>query len=319
MKFLVILISLALNHFWLRDHGRFEEPWFARFRANTETAARRMVRAEAVWWLGPALLYALSLLALGLLLRMAEDRAFGLFTMLLHVVLVAVAFDRTLPGKLARDFLEIWPGANEPESKLAEPPEDMQPAVAFLRREFRAARDREFARQEDIAAFFSKHLVYRSLHRTFALFFWYLVAGPYGVLACYLTYQLRDGGGEAAHPAHPKTAQTAETIVQLLEWIPLRLLALSFSLAGNFVHCFNQLKQSFQQFDLKSDNAALLYSFAGLALFDGAAGEASGKATTAAGAAEQIREIESLQALLERCQLLWLSLLALFTIFGPAF
>ena len=306
MKFLVILICLALNRFWLRDYDRFDDRWFFRFRENMEAAAQRMVRNAAAWQPALALIYAFPLLFLGLLLQLAGGQAFGLPAMLIHILIVLIAFDRTQPGKLARDFLDIWSGGDE------------ESALAFLRREFRGARKQEFANEEEVAYFFRKHLVYRSFEKMFVQFFWYLAAGPYGVLASYITYQLRDSGDEQTHPG---AVETVETIVRLLEWIPLRLVALSFSLAGNFEHCFGQLRKSFWEFGSKVDNAGLLYSFAGFALFGGVVrDEADAEDEDEAGGRNyQVREVESLQALLERCQLLWLGLLALVTIFGPIF
>ena len=307
MKFLVILVCLALNYFWLRHHDRFDDAWFFRFRENMDTAAQRVVRNAAVWWPALALTYGLPLLFLILLLQLAETRALGLPTMLIHILIVLLAFDRIQPRKLAREFLELWSNG------------DREAMLEFLRGRFPKARGQEFANEEEIAYFFRKRLIYRSFEKMFVQFFWYLATGPLGVLAVYITYQLRDSRDEQTHP---KSVETVEIVIQLIEWIPLRLVALTFSLAGNFVHCFNQLKKSFWEFNRKEDNAGLLYSFAGFALFGDIAydaAEAKGSGADTGGRNYQAAEIESLQALLERCQLLWLSGLALFTIFTPIF
>ncbi len=306
MKFLVILICLALNYFWLRDHDRFDDRWFFRFRENIESAARRLAGNAAPWQPALALIYALPLLLLFLVLELAADRGFGLLTMLVHVLVLLAAFDRTQPGKLAREFLATWGEG------------DREAALEFLRTRFHSAREQEFADNEEVARFFRKRLVYRSFERMFVQFFWYLATGPFGVLVSYVSYQLRD-----SHDAetHPRVVETVHMIVHLLEWIPLRLVALSFSLAGNFEHCFAQLRKSFWEFGREVDNAGLLYRFAGCALFGGIPRE-EGEAEEPdqdQGKTRQARAIESLQALLERCQLLWLGLLALFTILGPAF
>ncbi len=307
MKFLVILICLALNYFWLRDYDRFDDRWFFRFRENIESATRRLAGNAAVWQSALALIYALPLLVLFLVLELAAGHGIGLLTMLVHILVLLVAFDRTQPGKLAREFLAIWSEG------------DREAAAGFLRTNFHSAREQEFASNEEVAWFFRERLVYRSFERMFVQFFWYLAAGPFGVLVSYVSYQLRD-----SHDAqsHPRAVETVHMIVHLLEWIPLRLVALSFSLAGNFVHCFAQLRKSFWEFGREVDNAGLLYSFAGFALFGGIPRDESETGTGAvgqdAGQSHQAREIESLQALLERCQLLWLGLLALFTILGPA-
>ncbi len=306
MKFLVILICLALNYFWLRDYDRFDDRWFFRFRENIESAARNLTGNTAVWQPALALIYALPLLVLFLVLELAAGRGFGLLTMLVHVLVLLVAFDRTQPGKLAREFLAVWSEG------------DREAAVEFLRANFHGAREHEFASNEEVARFFRKRLAYRSFERMFVQFFWYLAAGPFGVIVSYVSYQLRDSHDTEAHP---RVVETVHMIVHLLEWIPLRLVALSFSLAGNFVHCFAQLRKSFWEFGREVDNAGLLYGFAGFALFGGIPREESETEEPGQdeGESRQAREIESLQALLERCQLLWLGLLALFTILGPAF
>ena len=308
MKFLVILICLTLNYFWLRHHERFDDRWFLRFRRNMEAAARRIAGNAAAWWPSLALIYAIPLLSLALPLWLVRDQAFGLPTMLVHILVVLLAFDRIQMRKLSREFLALWSEG------------DREATLDFLRRRFPKARGREFANDGEIAYFFRKRLIYRSFEKMFVQFFWYMAAGPYGVLASYVTYQLRDSGDEHTHP---KLTGTIEFIIHALEWIPLRLVALTFSLAGNFVHCFNQLKQSFWEFDRAVDNDSLLYSFAGFALFGGIARETADgeerEGTAAGGGNHQAWEIESLQALLERCQILWLGILALFTIFGPVF
>ena len=308
MKFLVILICLMVNYFWLRHHERFDDGWFLRFRGSIEAAAQRVVNNTAFWWPALALIYAIPLLLLALLLWLVRDQAFGLPTMLVHILVVLLAFDRIQMRKLSREFLALWSE------------DDREAMLAFLRHRFPKARGQEFANEEEIAYFFRKRLVYRSFEKMFVQFFWYMAAGAYGVLASYVTYQLRDSGDEHTHP---KLTGTINLIIHVLEWIPLRLVALTFSLAGNFVHCFNQLKRSFWEFGRTVDNAGLLYSFAGFALFGGIAQEHADDEergeTGGGGRNYQAWEIESLQALLERCQILWLGILAVFTIFGPVF
>ena len=54
-------------------------------------------------------------------------------------------------------------------------------------------------------------------------------------------------------------------MIFILEWIPVRLLALTFCLVGNFVLCFDQLKPRFLDFTQRS-NSADLYVYASCAL-----------------------------------------------------
>ncbi len=305
MKFLVILICLALNHFWLKDHDRFDDRWFFGFRQRVEALAQRVTRNAALWQPALAMIYVVPVALLLLVLELASGRMFGLLTMLVHVAVVLVAFDRSQPGRLAKRFLELRAAG------------DSEAIHAFLRKEFRGTREQRFDSDDELAWFFGKHLVHRSFERMFVFFFCYVATGPLGVLVAYLTYQLRDSHGEATHRA---AVTIIDDAIRLIEWIPLRLVALSFSLAGNFVQCFNQLKKSFWEFGREVDHAGLLYGFASFALFGGLPrGDTAADSGTAesSGRDHQQYQIESLQALLERCQLLWLSALALLTIFSP--
>jgi len=142
------------------------------------------------------------------------------------------------------------------------------------------------------------------------MFFWYMSTGALGVLVSYISYQLRDSHREEQLQ---KQVEFIKLVVQVLEWIPLRLLALTFSLAGNFVQCFENVRNSFWHFGIETDNAALLYSYAGCA--------ASGMVVASAATEEEdaqleAREIQVNLGLLERSQAIWLSVLALITIVG---
>jgi len=113
-------------------------------------------------------------------------------------------------------------------------------------------------------------------------------------------------------------------MIFMLEWIPVRLLALTFSLVGNFVLCFDQLKPRFLDFTQRPHSADL-YEYASCALSDrsGTGAFAGGPLTSqfdltdeAGERLAQTEEVEALQALLERSQAIWLVGLALFTLLG---
>jgi len=256
------------------------------------------------WLAAFAIIYGVSLLSLAIILFITEDSVFGLVTMVVHILVLLVAFDRTQPGQLAKDFLEK--GKNS----------DMASSLEFLQKEFKASslpgEDDRYA----IGKYFSKQLSYRSFEKMFVMFFWYMCTGALGILFSYITYQLRD-----SHPEQPQQRQVdlISFLIQLLEWVPLRLLALTFSLAGNFVQCFENVRESFWEFNKETNNADLLYGYAGCAisgmvlntLTDDDKGQEAGGVPD-----RESAEIQAILGLLERSQAIWLSVLALITIVG---
>ena len=309
MKFLVILIALVVNYLWLKDFDRFDDGWFFRFRRRVEGFAHKLGKDFPLrWFAGLLLVYALPLAVLWLLLSLLDGRMLGLPMMLLHILVLLIALDRTQPGQLARDFLSYWYRG------------DVEECARWVEHELAVPADISLTDEDSISRFFSKQLVYRCFERMFVMFFWYLLTGPLGVLFSYISYQLRDSHRE---DQELDEVDFINLIISLLEWIPLRLLALTFSLAGNFVQCFERVQQSFWSFNREDEAADILYGYASCALSGLVSGDAATEAESGEPEPVEVRrrrrtamEIEALQALLERSQAIWLALLALVTIFA---
>ena len=304
MSFLVILICLTTNYLWLKDFDRFDDGWFFRFRCRVESFMGTTAENSSFGWVvGASLIYAIPMLILFSAVLLANGRGFGIPTMVLHILVLLVAFDRTQPGKLAADFLAKWNDA------------DFEGAKLYLEEEWPGPELSAVDGRMGLLDYFCKQLIYRSFEKMFVMFFWYIIAGPYGVLFSYVSYQLRDSHDEKQAAGLVKTISM---FVWGLEWVPMRLLATTFSLAGNFVQCFESVKESFWSFALDSDNAALLYASSGCAMAGvaddeyGSIGEGSDSADIARGATR----VGALLALLERSQAIWLAVLALITVFG---
>lgn len=322
MSFLVILICLTTNYLWLKDFDRFDDGWFFRFRCRVEstmsaTGEKQTPGQESVVtedaankpgfsWVGSALLiYAIPMLVLAVALYFASGTGFGIPTMLLHILVLLIAFDRTQPGKLAADFLAKWNA------------DDVEGAQLYLQEELAKPELNEVDGQAALLDYFCRQLIYRCFEKMFVMFFWYMITGPLGVLFSYVSYQLRDSHDENQPLGLVKTVAT---FVWVLEWAPMRLLAITFSLAGDFVQCFEAVKESFWSFSLDSDNAALLYASSGCAMsgFTGNEDDAglTGESENASEIARGASRVEALLALLERSQAIWLAVLALITVFG---
>lgn len=303
MSFLVILISLTINYLWLKDFDRFDDGWFFRFRIRIEALCDRLRTVRLRWIAALLLTYGIPLLVLLLLMLFLQGRLYDLPVMALHILVLLIAFDRTQPGHLAKEFLSRWNEGDEEACAL------------YLQQELDIPEEETPTDCDSLSEFFSQQFVYLFFERMFVMFFWYMLTGPLGVLVAYISYQLRDSYRD--EQASDKV-NVVSLLVNILEWFPVRLVALTFSLAGNFVRCFESLSQSFWTFDRNAQTASLLYGYARCALTGliSAPEEADGEGGDSSARQQKAREIAALVSLLERSQAIWLVVLALLTIFA---
>lgn len=318
MKFLVILICLIINYLWLKDFDRFDDSWFFRFRCQMADLSTRISRKPfARWVLGAGFTYLLPLFALGTVLYLVAGQFYDLPTMGVHILVLLVAFDRIQPGKLAREFLEKWKAG------------DIEACSLYLKQELAMPEALKIDDEESLSEYFSKQLVYRSFEKMFVMFFWYIISGPIGILICYISYQLRDlkiepAGGkktdEREYEQQEEEIKFISKVIWLLEWAPMRLLAITFSLTGNFVRCFENLKKSFWSADVEASSADLLYGYANCALSGMVEPEPpaveNGEKSKIRERLQKVARIQALLALLERSQAVWLIMLAIFTVYA---
>lgn len=310
MKFLVILICVTANYFWKQDLDRIDDSWFFALRHRLVAFVDRSLAASADGWLVLFVLtFLVPLLVLGLVLVVADGVLYGLITMVVHVFILLMAFDRTHPGLLAQEYLEHWRAG------------DTQAGFRFLARELAFERSGEAETLAQMHRVFGRLYVYRCFEKMFVMFFWYLLAGPLGVLLAYIAYQLRDAGAVIADAREPGAVAA---VVAVLEWAPLRLLGLTLCLVGNFERCFSRLRQTGLQNDGNTDLAVYELALAALELAADGASDASQlePGSDMGGAAgERYRsraagEVEALRGLMERSQVLWLIGIALITVFA---
>lgn len=74
---------------------------------------------------------------------------------------------------------------------------------------------------------------YQGFERLFAVLFWFVLLGPGGALLYRLSFLYAQAHGE----------RVARRWLWALEWLPVRLLGVSFAVTGNFVGCVNRWKR----------------------------------------------------------------------------
>ena len=212
------------------------------------------------------------------------------------VVLVIIFSDVSLPRALER-FALMWQRQYAPENEegsehqstlIADDQHDWVTDEVTLDTELHQART---------------FLLRESLHELFSPLFWFLLAGPVAALGYYL---LRLMVGHAREEAR----QVALSWLHIADWIPTRLLAMSFALAGNFTATWAVIREQL----LKSDAN-------GHELIDVAAQAAEPEGLDDDIESPHLNLVTSLtrvQALIQRSLIVWMVFLALKTLW-PGF
>lgn len=144
-------------------------------------------------------------------------------------------------------------------------------------------------------------LLRESLHELFSPLFWFLLATPVAALGYYILRL-------AAYEGSEDTRRLAGSWLVLADWIPTRLLALSFALAGNFTATWEVIRERL----LKPDAA-------GHELIDEAAAAAEPIDLSGASPADALNDaLTGMQALLQRALIVWMVMLALHTLWPGA-
>lgn len=310
MTFLVILAALVINHFWDRDRVLPGDDWYRGLTAWLYARVPSFGGGATTFLVLALLLPALALL---FLLGLVKGALLGLVTFCLHAALLLCLFDPRNVRGWAAEYLRLWR-------------ERDYEAAYLLLQEWHSTVQLDSA--EDIDALHresSRYLVGNSLQRLFAVLFWYLVAGPVGALLYYCLTRLQ---ANRMFASEWDSAGWASSLLFAMEWVPARLLALTFSLAGDFDAGFRCLREDLLNGTRRAESlvtdCALAASGApykalivqesadddDTVLIDLDRGE-EGLSPAAMGV-----QTQNLLSLIDRSQILWVAALALLAVFG---
>lgn len=209
MSFLVLLLAVwiekfsALRHQVQRDGGWIRE--LHKLESNP-----RMAKSP---WLVLVVLVLLPVALLGLLLLVLDPVAYGLLALPVHLLVVIYSLGRgDLLGGLG-PFRDAWRR------------EDLQAAAHVAKRDLDICADSG----EQLLERVEGHLLWEAYQSFFAVIFWYFLLGPVAALSYRLLALV------AEHGQTPAVVERAAQLRHAFDWIPVRLLAASFALVGNFV------------------------------------------------------------------------------------
>ncbi|MGZ0716236.1 regulatory signaling modulator protein AmpE [Pseudomonas palleroniana] len=276
MSFLVLVLAVWIEKFSaLRQRLQRDGGWL-RELAKLESSPRMGKRP----WLILLLLVLLPVLLLALLLLVLEPVAYGLLALPVHLLVVIYSLGRgDLLAQLG-PFRDAWRRG------------DLQAAEHVAERDLNIGADSGEKLLERVQG----HLLWQAYQSFFAVIFWYFLLGPVAALA----YRLLALASE--YSQNPLVAERAGQLRHAFDWVPVRLLAASFALVGNFVAVSRVMLHELLNWDI---SAAQLLEKVGLV-----AAEIPAPVVGVDG----INSLDQLWELLLRAAVLWYAGFAIWTV-----
>ncbi|MBD8119942.1 regulatory signaling modulator protein AmpE [Pseudomonas lutea] len=209
MSFLVLLLAVVIEKFSaLRQRVQRDAPWLnqlSRLESNPRTARRP-------WWI-LILTVVLPLVVLALVLTIVGSVAYGWLVLPIHLLVLIYS--------LGRGDVKATLGSFRDACRRG----DQEAAVLVAERDLGVQAENE----EQLLGGAQTYLLWQVYQGFFAVIFWYFVLGPVAALA----YRLLALASE--HGRTPALVERATQARHAFDWVPVRLLAASFALVGNFV------------------------------------------------------------------------------------
>ena len=219
---------------------------------------------------------------LALLLHVLQPVAYGLLVLPVHVLVLLYSLGRNDPRAALGAFRDAWRR------------DDPATAARVAERDLGLTADDP----DGLLARVQSNLLWEAYQGFFAVVFWYCLLGPAGALA----YRLL--ALSTTHAQTPAAKAQSLRCRYWADWLPVRVMATSFALVGNFVTVSRLMLVEVLNPQV---SAAQLIAKAGDAADHGAA---HGPAAT------PLARLDRLWELLVRCTVLWFTLLAVWTVMG---
>ena len=276
MSFVVLLLAILVEKFsGVRQRLQRDGGWLRELH-KLEASSRL---ANKPWWV-LIILIALPAAVLALLLVVLHPVAYGLLALPIHLLVVIYSLGR---GDLLAGlgpFRDAWRRG------------DLQAANHVAERDLSITADSGEQLLEKVQG----HLLWQAYQSFFAVIFWYFLLGPVVVLS----YRLLALAAE--HSQNPALVERAEQLRHAFDWLPVRLLAASFALVGNFAAVSRVMLHELLSWDI---SAAQLIDKAGCAAAEIPAPQAG---------PEGVSSLDTLWALLLRAAVLWYACFAVWAL-----
>lgn len=206
MSFLVLLLVLWIEKF-SAGRRRIQQDGLWR-----QQLAKVEINQQGAPWIALALLVALPLLLLGGLLLILESVAYGWLALPVHLLVLVYSLGRGDVLAALGPFRDAWRRGDD------------QAALHVAERDLGLEADSE----AELLLRVQGYELWQAYQGFFAVIFWYALLGPLVPLA----YRLL--ALTAEHATQADLAERAGQLRHALDWLPVRVLAASFALVGNF-------------------------------------------------------------------------------------
>ncbi|ANY89322.1 MULTISPECIES: regulatory signaling modulator protein AmpE [Pseudomonas] len=264
--------------------------WFEKFSALRQRLQRdgffigelvRLERSGKVhpWWT-LAILVLAPVALLVLLLHVLEPVAYGLLALPVHLLVLIYSLGRGDIKASLGPFRDTWRRADD------------QAALHVAERDLGLVADDA----PGLLVRVQGHLLWQAYQSFFAVIFWYFLLGPGAALA----YRLLALSAENSR--QPALKERAEQLRHALDWLPVRVLALSFALVGNFVAVMRVMLHELLNWHISAGHLVARV------------GRVADNMPEEEDAQRGLGRLDSLWELLLRCAVLWYACFALWTV-----
>lgn len=231
------------------------------------------------WWT-LAILVVAPVALLALLLHVLEPVAYGLLALPVHLVVLIYSLGRGDARVALGPFRDAWRRGDE------------QAALHVAERDLGVVADEPQALLIRVQGY----LLWQAYQGFFAVIFWYVLLGPAAALAYRLLALCID------HARQPALIERAGMLRHVMDWLPVRILALSFALVGNFVAVARVMLHEVLNWSI---SAGHLVARVGR-IADDIPEDETGP--------QSLARLDSLWELILRCTVLWYAFFALWTV-----
>ncbi|WP_323114456.1 regulatory signaling modulator protein AmpE [Pseudomonas guariconensis] len=264
--------------------------WFEKFSALRQRLQRdgffigelvRLERSGKVhpWWT-LAILVLAPVALLVLLLHVLEPVAYGLLALPVHLLVLIYSLGRGDIKASLGPFRDAWRRADD------------QAALHVAERDLGLVADDA----PGLLVRVQGHLLWQAYQSFFAVIFWYFLLGPGAALA----YRLLALSAENSR--QPALKERAEQLRHALDWLPVRVLALSFALVGDFVAVMRVMLHELLNWHISAGHLVARV------------GRVADNMPEEEDAQRGLGRLDSLWELLLRCAVLWYACFALWTV-----